>query len=98
MSSIWGGFLSKNIDVPQNILKVSTFEEARNMKLIKIPFKIIAMPLIAFIRLICFVAKTAANISCYILGPIMFITFGIIIWMAIAQNWLSCIGLMVPLS
>lgn len=65
------------------------------MKLIKIPFKIIAMPLIAFIWLICFVVKTAANISCYILGPIMFITFGIIIWMAIAQNWLSCIGFLV---
>ena len=65
------------------------------MKLIKIPFKIIAMPLIAFIWLICFVVKTAANISCYILGPIMFITFGIIIWMAIAHNWLSCIGFLV---
>jgi NADH-quinone oxidoreductase subunit A len=65
------------------------------MKLIKIHFKIIAMPLIAFIWLICFAAKTAANISCYILGPIMFITFGIIIWMAIAQNWLSCIGFLV---
>ena len=65
------------------------------MNLIKIPFKIIALPLIAVIWLICFVAKVVAHISCYILGPIMFVSLGIIVWMTLEQNWMNCIGFIV---
>lgn len=41
------------------------------MKLIKLPLKLIILPLIAIIWLVCLLAKAATHIACYIIGPLM---------------------------
>ena len=57
------------------------------MKLIKLPFKILALPLIALIWLTCFIAKAATHIFCYIIGPFMLIVGIILVVMLTKSRW-----------
>ena len=57
------------------------------MKLIKIPFKILALPVIMLIWLVCFFAKIATHISCYVIGPFMLFVGIILIMMVTKSRW-----------
>ena len=57
------------------------------MKLIKLPIKILALPLIVLIWFICFMAKAITHISCYIVGPFMLIVGIILIVMLTKSRW-----------
>ena len=57
------------------------------MKLIKIPFKLIALPFILLIWFACFIAKAVTHISCYVVGPFMLIVGIILIVMLTKARW-----------
>lgn len=57
------------------------------MKLIKLPFKIIAFPVIALLWLVAMLAKVTVKIACYIAGPVMLLLFGLIIYVITKQRW-----------
>ena len=57
------------------------------MKLIKIPFRILALPVIALIWLTCFLAKAVTHISCYVIGPFMLFVGIILIVMLTKSRW-----------
>ena len=59
------------------------------MKLIKLPFKIIALPVIAVIYIACLLGKALNHISCYIIGPIMLFAGIVIVVMLCKQEWSS---------
>ena len=61
--------------------------EATTMKLIKIPFKIIALPMIMLIWLTCFLAKAITHISCYVVGPFMLLVGIILVVMLTKSRW-----------
>ena len=60
---------------------------ATTMKLMKIPFKLIALPVIALIWLVCLIAKVVTHISCYVVGPFMLIVGIILIVMLTKSRW-----------
>ena len=60
---------------------------ATTMKLMKIPFKILALPVIALIWLTCFLAKAVTHISCYVIGPFMLLVGIILIVMLTKSRW-----------
>ena len=60
---------------------------ATTMKLMKIPFKLIALPIIALIWLVCLIAKVVTHISCYVVGPFMLIVGIILIVMLTKSRW-----------
>lgn len=41
------------------------------MKLVKLPFKILALPVMLVLGALGLIAKLATNLSCYIVGPFM---------------------------
>ena len=57
------------------------------MKLIKLPFKILAIPLIAITWLACLIVKVATHISAYFFGPVMLITGIVLAIMLFKQRW-----------
>ena len=57
------------------------------MKLIKIPFKILALPAIVLLWLVCLIAKAATHISCYVIGPFMLLVGIILIVMLTKSRW-----------
>ena len=57
------------------------------MKLVKLPFKILALPLIAATWLIGLVLKGATFLSTYFFGPVMFITGIVLVIMLFKQRW-----------
>ena len=62
-------------------------KEAMTMKLMKIPFKILAIPFIAVIWFVCFMAKAVTHISCYVVGPFMLLVGIILIVMMTKSRW-----------
>ena len=62
-------------------------KEAMTMKLMKIPFKILAIPFIAVIWFVCFMAKAVMHISCYVVGPFMLLVGIILIVMMTKSRW-----------
>ncbi|MCR5431378.1 MAG: hypothetical protein K6E95_02360 [Lachnospiraceae bacterium] len=57
------------------------------MKFIKLPFKILALPLIAMIKLFCILAKVIVHISCYIISPFMILVGIILLVMLSKERW-----------
>jgi hypothetical protein len=57
------------------------------MKLIKLPFKVIAFPLVALLWLVGLLAKATVKIACYVVGPVMLFLFGLIIYVVSKQQW-----------
>lgn len=57
------------------------------MKMIKIPFKIIAFPIIALLWIVCMLAKMAVKIACYVAGPVMLFLLVLIIMVFCKQEW-----------
>ena len=57
------------------------------MKLIKLPFKILAIPLIAITWLASLILKAATYVSAYFFGPVMLITGIVLTIMLFKQRW-----------
>ena len=57
------------------------------MKLIKLPFKILAIPLIAITWLASLILKAATYVSAYFFGPVMLITGIVLAVMLFKQRW-----------
>ena len=53
------------------------------MKLIKLPFKLLALPIILIL------VKLITNLSAYVMGPLMLFIFGCGIYSAVQQMWTS---------
>lgn len=59
------------------------------LKLLKLPLKLLALPLIALCVLAALLVRTAANLSGYVAGPLMLFMLGCIVFAAFHQQWAS---------
>ena len=57
------------------------------MRLIKLPLKILALPLIVLIKVVCIIAKVLTHISCFIISPFMIIVGIILLVMLSQERW-----------
>ncbi len=57
------------------------------MKLIKLPFKILVLPVIALIWLVCLIAKAVTHLSCYVIAPFMLVIGIVLISMLFKHRW-----------
>lgn len=74
------------------------------MKLVKLPFKILALPVMLVLGVLGLIAKLATNLSCYIVGPFMLFLVGCGIYTIVMQLWnqvailavllLGCVGML----
>lgn len=74
------------------------------MKLVKLPFKILALPVMLVLEALGLIAKLATNLSCYIVGPFMLFLVGCGIYAIVMQLWnqvailavllLGCVGML----
>ncbi|MDY6341993.1 MAG: hypothetical protein SPL54_06945 [Lachnospiraceae bacterium] len=61
------------------------------MLIIRILFKIIAIPLFLIVGLAELAFKLLINVSSYVIGPLMFFIIGCDIWCLFGQRWLHCL-------
>ena len=61
------------------------------MKLIKLPIKLVLLPVIAIIFLACKLIKAATHLSCYIVGPAIALLIVFIIGMAFTGRYQGCL-------
>lgn len=57
------------------------------MKLVKLPFKILALPVMLVLGALGLIAKLATNLSCYIVGPFMLFLGGCCVYTIVMQLW-----------
>lgn len=57
------------------------------MKLVKLPFKILALPVMLVLGALGLIAKLATNLSCYIIGPFMLFVGGCCVYAIVMQLW-----------
>ena len=57
------------------------------MKLEKLPFKILALPVMLVLGALGLIAKLATNLSCYIVGPFMLFLGGCCVYAIVMQLW-----------
>lgn len=57
------------------------------MKLVKLPFKILALPVMLVLGALGLIAKLATNLSCYIVGPFMLFLGGFCVYAIVMQLW-----------
>ena len=57
------------------------------MKLVKLPFKILALPVMLVLGAVGLIAKLATNLSCYIVGPFMLFLGGCCVYTIVMQLW-----------
>ena len=57
------------------------------MKLIKLPLKILALPLIVMIKLVCIITKVVTHLTCYIISPVMILVGIILLVMLSQERW-----------
>lgn len=57
------------------------------MKLVKLPFKILALPVMLVLGALGMIAKLATNLSCYIVGPFILFLGGCCIYTIVMQLW-----------
>lgn len=65
-------------------------------KLVKIPVKIIFLPLIALITPVILLSKAATHVSCYIIGPALLLSVIVALPFVFRQDWLGvglCAGI-----
>lgn len=65
------------------------------VKLIKLPFKLLALPLILVLMTAVILVKLLTNLSAYIMGPLMLFILGCGIYSAMQQMWTSVVILAV---
>lgn len=59
------------------------------MWLIKIPVKILILPVILVLGVFNVLGNLVTKLSCYVLGPAMFALFGLALYHLIQQSWLN---------
>lgn len=59
------------------------------VKLIKLPFKLLALPLILILMTAAILVRMVTNLSSYIVGPLMLFILGFGIYSAVQQRWTS---------
>ena len=59
------------------------------MRLVKLPFKILAFPLMLLLGTLGLTMKLVINLSCYIIGPFMSFLIGCIIYSIVMQLWIQ---------
>ncbi len=57
------------------------------MKLVKLPIKILALPVMFVLGALGLIAKLATNLSCYIVGPFMLFLGGCCVYAIVMQLW-----------
>lgn len=57
------------------------------MRLVKLPFKILALPVMLVLGALGLIVKLATNLSCYIVGPFMLFLVGCGIYAIVMQLW-----------
>lgn len=57
------------------------------MKIVKLSFKILALPVMLVLGALGLIAKLATNLSCYIVGPFMLFLGGCCIYAIVMQLW-----------
>lgn len=57
------------------------------MKLVKLPFKILALPVMLVLGALGMIVKLATNLSCYIIGPFMLFLGGCCVYTIVMQLW-----------
>ena len=57
------------------------------MKLVKLPFKILALPVMLVLGSLGLIAKLVTNLSCYIVGPFMLFLGGCCVYTIVMQLW-----------
>ena len=57
------------------------------MNLVKLPFKILALPVMLVLGVLGLIAKLATNLSCYIVGPFMLFLGGCCVYAIVMQLW-----------
>lgn len=57
------------------------------MKLVKLPFKILALPVMLVLGALGLIAKLVTNLSCYIFGPFMLFLGGCCVYAIVMQLW-----------
>lgn len=57
------------------------------MRLVKLPFKILALPVMLALGALGLIAKLATNLSCYIVGQFMLFLVGCGIYAIVMQLW-----------
>ena len=57
------------------------------MKLVKLPFKILALPVMLVFGALGLIAKLATNLSCYIVGPFMLFLGGCCVYAIVMRLW-----------
>lgn len=60
------------------------------IKLIKLPVKLVLLPIIAIIFIACKLIKAATHLSCYIVGPGLLLVGIMIAFMAVNKRWQDC--------
>ena len=61
------------------------------MLLIRILFKIVAVPLFLIVGTVEFLFKFLTNVSSYVIGPLMLFIIGCDIWCVFGQKWTQCL-------
>lgn len=59
------------------------------IKLIKLPFKLLALPLILILMTAVILVRIVTNLSAYLVGPLMLFLLGCGIYSAVQQRWPS---------
>ena len=59
------------------------------MKFIKLPFKLLALPIILILMAAVLLIKLVTNLSAYVMGPLMLFILGCGIYSAVQQMWTS---------
>ena len=59
------------------------------MKFIKLPFKLLALPIILILMVAALLVKLVTNLSAYVMGPLMLFILGCGIYSAVQQMWTS---------
>lgn len=57
------------------------------MKLVKLPFKILVLPVMLVLGVLGLITKLATNLSCYIVGPFMLFLGGCCVYAIVMQHW-----------
>lgn len=61
------------------------------MLLIRILFKIVAVPLFLIVGTVELMFKFLTNVSSYVIGPLMLFIIGCDIWCVFGQKWTQCL-------
>ena len=70
-------------------MKVERKAVSMVMKFIKLPFKLLALPIILILMAAALLIKLVTNLSAYVMGPLMLFILGCGIYSAVQQMWTS---------